>query len=182
MYGVSFLEYFYSLARNLNEILDVIFKQIFVIDGSGIIFKQLLVIDGWGISCEIALIWMSLDFAGDQSTLVQVMAWCRLATSHYPSQCWPRSLLPYWVTRPQWVTEKKQICYRDSTLTIFSLQSLADQVAHHLASHNACSKQLLLRCPLCVNPTCAKTKQFFARSQSVLDAWRESEQLLQAKQ
>ena len=27
-----------------------------------VIFKQILVIDGWGISCEIALIWMSLDF------------------------------------------------------------------------------------------------------------------------
>ena len=24
-------------------------------------FKQILVIDGWGISCEIVLIWMSLD-------------------------------------------------------------------------------------------------------------------------
>ena len=32
-------------------------------------------IDGWGISCEIALLWMSLDFTDDQSTLVQVMAW-----------------------------------------------------------------------------------------------------------
>ena len=31
------------------------------------------------------------------------MAWCRQATSHYPSQCWPRSLLPYGVIRPQWV-------------------------------------------------------------------------------
>ena len=41
-----------------------------------VIFKQILVIDGWGISCEIALIWMSLDFTDDQSTLVQVMAWC----------------------------------------------------------------------------------------------------------
>ena len=29
-----------------------------------VIFKQNLVIDGWGISCEIALIWMSLDFYG----------------------------------------------------------------------------------------------------------------------
>ena len=27
-----------------------------------------------------------------KSTLVQVMAWCRQATSHYLSQCWPRSL------------------------------------------------------------------------------------------
>ena len=65
-----------------------------------VIFKQILVIDGWGISCEIALIWMSLDFTDGQSTLVQVMAWCRQATSHYLSQCWPRSLLPYGVTRP----------------------------------------------------------------------------------
>ena len=46
-------------------------------------------IDGWGISSEIALIWMSLDFTDDQSTLVQVMAWCRQATSHYLSQCRP---------------------------------------------------------------------------------------------
>ena len=68
-----------------------------------VIFKQILVIDGWGISCEIALIWMSLDFTDDQSTLVQVMAWCRQATRHYLSQCWPRSLSPYGVTGPQWV-------------------------------------------------------------------------------
>ena len=69
---------------------------------SYVIFKQILVIDGWGISCEIALILMSLDFIDDQSTLVQVMAWCHQATSHYLSQCWPRSLSPYGVTRPQW--------------------------------------------------------------------------------
>ena len=39
----------------------------------------------------------------DKSTLVQVMAWCRQATSHYLNQYWPRSLPPYGVTRPQWV-------------------------------------------------------------------------------
>ena len=60
-------------------------------------------IDGWGVCCEITLIWMSLDFIDDQSTLVQVMAWCRQATSHYLSQCWPTSPSPYGVTRPQWV-------------------------------------------------------------------------------
>ena len=68
-----------------------------------VIFKPILVIDGWGICCEIALIWMSLDVTDDQSKLVPVMAWCRQATSHYLSQCWPRSLSPYGVTRPQWV-------------------------------------------------------------------------------
>ena len=29
------------------------------------------------------------------STLVQVMAWCSQVTSHYLSQCWPRSMSPY---------------------------------------------------------------------------------------
>ena len=41
-----------------------------------VIFKQISVIDGWGICCE---------------------------TSHYLSQCWPRSLSPYGVTVPHWV-------------------------------------------------------------------------------
>ena len=68
-----------------------------------VIFKRILVIDVWGISCWIALIWMPLGFTDDKSTWVQVMAWCRQATSHYLSQCWPRSLSPYSVSRPQWV-------------------------------------------------------------------------------
>ena len=46
---------------------------------------------------------MSLDFTDDQSTLVQVMAWCRQASNHYLSQCWPRSMSPYGITKPQWV-------------------------------------------------------------------------------
>ena len=37
------------------------------------------------------------------STSVQVKAWCRQATSYYLRQCWPSSLLPYGVSRPQWV-------------------------------------------------------------------------------
>ena len=57
----------------------------------------------WGISYEIDLRWMPLDLTDDKSTLVQVMAWCRQATSHYLSQCCPRSMLPNGVTRPQWV-------------------------------------------------------------------------------
>ena len=68
-------------------------------------------IDDWGISCENDLRWMSLDLSDDESTLVQVMAWCRQATSHYLSQCWPRSLLPYGVTKPQWVKENHVLSY-----------------------------------------------------------------------
>ena len=49
------------------------------------------------------LLWSCPNMTDDQSTLVQVMAWCHQATSHYLSQCWPRSLTPYGITRPQWV-------------------------------------------------------------------------------
>ena len=68
-----------------------------------VIFKLILMIFGWGIFCKIALKWMSMDLTDDKSTLVQAMAWCHQATSHYLSQCWPRSMPPNGVTRPQWV-------------------------------------------------------------------------------
>ena len=76
-----------------------------------VIFKRILVIDGWGISCEIALIWMPLDFTDDKSTLVQVMAWCHQATSYYLSLYWPRSLSPSGTTRPLWVNSLSEPCF-----------------------------------------------------------------------
>ena len=68
-----------------------------------VIFQLILVIDGWSNSCKIVLKWIPMDLTDGKSTLVQVMAWCLQTTSHYLSQCWPRSLLPYGVTRPQWI-------------------------------------------------------------------------------
>ena len=68
-----------------------------------LIFKVISMNGGWGISYEVALRRMPLDLTDEKSTLVQVMAWCRQATSHYLSQCWPRSMSPNGVTRPQWV-------------------------------------------------------------------------------
>ena len=84
-----------------------------------VIFKLISLTDGWGISGKIALRWMLLNLTDDKSTLVQVMAWCRQATSHYMSQCWPRSrhqaitwanvdidLCRHMASyRPQWVKE-----------------------------------------------------------------------------
>ena len=75
---------------DLNEILDIILKLI-------------LVIDCRSIFCQIVPCLMSLDLTDDKSTLVQVMAWCHQATSHYLSQCWPRSMSPYGISKPQWV-------------------------------------------------------------------------------
>ena len=34
----------------------------------------------------------------NKSTLVEVMTWCHQAPSHYPNQCWPRSMMTHCVT------------------------------------------------------------------------------------
>ena len=54
-----------------------------------------------GTCCEIALRWQPQNLSNVKSTLVQVMAWCHQATSHYLNQCCPRSLTSYGVTRPR---------------------------------------------------------------------------------
>ena len=61
---------------DFNKILKIIVNLILVTDD---------------ISSDIALRWITLDLCDDKSTLVQVMAWCRQASSHYLNPCWPRS-------------------------------------------------------------------------------------------
>ena len=98
-----------------------------------VIFKHILVINAWGTSGEIALIWISLDFTDDQSTLVQVMAWCRQATSHYLSQCWLRSVSPYGVTRPQGVKRSyRQILYIQKDVISLLIHWVLRDVAENL--------------------------------------------------
>ena len=64
-------------------------------------FKLNLQIDILSTSCEIGLRWLPQNLIDAKWTLVQVIAWCHLATSHYLRQCWSRSASPYGVTRPQ---------------------------------------------------------------------------------
>ena len=79
---------------DLNEIFgEVIFKLIALID-------------------EVSLVKLPKDechLIHEKSALFQVMAWCHQATSHYLSKCWPRSLSPYGVTRPQWVNSSSSL-------------------------------------------------------------------------
>ena len=70
--------------------------------GRGGGFKLILAIYTSSIFCEIPIRWIQ-HLTGHKSTMVQAMAWCRQATSHYMSQCLLRSLAPYGVTRPKWV-------------------------------------------------------------------------------
>ena len=64
-------------------------------------FKLISRSDILDISWWIALIWMHP--INDKWILVQVLAWCHQAVSHHPSQCRPRSMSPYGVTRLLWL-------------------------------------------------------------------------------
>lgn len=56
-------------------------------------------------------------------------------------------------------TIKRSESLNDSPVFI---QALADIAKEHLDSGEACSKQMGLRCPGCVNAKCAESKKFFA--------------------
>ena len=92
-----------SIAGDIYMCINSLAPGRFQINFRQVIFNRTFMNGGWGISYEIALRWMPLDLTDDKSTLVQVMAWCHQATSHYLNQCWPRSPTPYGVTRPQCV-------------------------------------------------------------------------------
>ena len=56
-----------------------------------------------GTQRAIAFRRMPENLTNEKFTLVQVMAWCRLAASHYLNQCWRSPYSPYGITRPLWV-------------------------------------------------------------------------------
>ena len=54
------------------------------------------------IPSQIDRRWMPQNNSDYNSALVQAMAWCHQATSHYLRQCWPRSIPSYGITKPGW--------------------------------------------------------------------------------
>ena len=70
---------------------------------TSVFFKLIWLIDILSTSSKISLGWMPQNPTDGKSTLVQVMAWCYQATGYGLSQCWPRSLSPNGITRPEWV-------------------------------------------------------------------------------
>ena len=56
-------------------------------------------------SNEFSLRRMPQNTCEDKLTLVQILAWCHWATSHYLNQCWLRSVSPYCIISSQWVNQ-----------------------------------------------------------------------------
>ena len=82
------------------------------------IFECVLRITPISISSANPLRWMTQGPTDDKSTLVQVMAWCPQATSHYLNQCWLGCMAPYGMSRPQWVNTLLQAKNSDTTLNM----------------------------------------------------------------
>ena len=79
------------------------------------IFQTYLTIDILSTFCEIDYMWVPQNHIDSMSIL-----WfreCRQATSHSMSQCWPRSMLPYAITRPQWDKKLINICHSSIQLS-----------------------------------------------------------------
>ena len=57
--------------------------------------KLILWFDVFSTSCKIFIRCMLQNSFDDTWTSVQVMAWCRQATSHYLNQSWSSSMTPY---------------------------------------------------------------------------------------
>ena len=64
---------------------------------------------------EVFLMWIK-DLADDKSTLNQIMAWCREATSHYLNQYWVSSMSPY--GSQIYITENMRGFWREMTSII----------------------------------------------------------------
>ena len=58
--------------------------------------KSLQRIVAWAVT-----VWLPQELINEKSILVQVMTWCCQQMSHYLSQCWPRSMPTYGITRLQ---------------------------------------------------------------------------------
>ena len=87
---------------------------------------------------DTTLRWIPRDFTDDKSTLVQVMAWCHQASSHYLNHCWPSSVPPYGITGPQWVK-----LYEGSCITkLIPHESDVKPMTAHLVFENCIWKSL----------------------------------------
>ena len=63
------------------------------------IMQLIVMTDILSIASGITLRWIPQDFSNNKSVLVEVMAWCREATSHYLTQYWSSPILPYGITK-----------------------------------------------------------------------------------
>ena len=59
------------------------------------------------VKSRVSMLLFPRNLTNEKSTMVQVMACCLTASSHYLNQCWSSRVMSlYGVTRPQWVNTR----------------------------------------------------------------------------
>ena len=94
-----------NLFRSSTTQFNSLFHRKCVSNFKNVGYERMFRIKFIGISYEIALSWTSQHSFENKPTLVNVMTWWHQATSHYLSQCWPRSMSSM-ASRPQWVNHR----------------------------------------------------------------------------
>ena len=89
------------------------------------------------------LMMMPWDLTDDKSKLVQVLAWCRQAASHYLSQCWHISMLQYGVIRLPWVINKYSTLFMTEVNMIFYLISFLNSGINQTITIYPCIRQAI---------------------------------------
>ncbi|KAK2167496.1 hypothetical protein LSH36_27g09111 [Paralvinella palmiformis] len=62
------------------------------------------------------------------------------------------------------------------------IRALADIVKEHINNFKSSTKQFELCCPLCTNPACQKTKEFFFDMQGILDHFKERREHMRTRE
>ena len=101
------------LTSKIAERCESNFTSVFV--------KLTLHIEILSSSCETGLMLVLHNSIVKKLTLVQAMAWCRHATRHHLSPCWPMSVSSDDVTGSQW----------DISLSTFHVIHLPNQTTHN---------------------------------------------------
>ena len=85
-----------------------------LIEKNVILIFQIVIISSSRKNSHWPMLQNSLDY---KSILVRVMVWCRQATNHCLSQCWPRLVSPYGVTMPEWSRFSTRVLFCQQRLT-----------------------------------------------------------------
>ena len=128
-----------------SDMLNTLAPGRFKVNFKWVIFKLILVVNGWGISCGTALIWVSLDHTYDKSTLVQVMAWCRQATS-------------------TWANADPDLCHHMASLGHNELKYSSNfdcSTDSNTVPHQASRRVSVVNLPLCSDTTDVHQQAFF---------------------
>ena len=83
------------MPRPKSIVINLLARGRFGSNFIGVIFKRIIQKSSVSTCCEIVPRWMLQNLTNENSTFVQVKAWCRQATSHYLRQLWPRFMSLY---------------------------------------------------------------------------------------